>query len=831
MKNTTYIIILLVLFSNLGWAQVLQFNFEEETGVSTTIDSVSLVEFAIANHFNRPERIEGVKGNALRLDGWTTWIEKPNYQIPGITNKMTIELWYATEAFAAANGGLISKIGGGTGFSLEVDKFGKIIWAFHANGQFYVLISDQKIEKYKWNHIVATADLESKVAKIYVNGEEWATKNLGAHTVLTPATEPLYIGRQTNRIQFDQFVISASNGAIDELLIYNEILSSEDLINHYQLYANMVSELTIDPNIRHIGDHLRPKYHSMPNTAWANEPYGLTYFEDKYHLFFQKNPNGPYLNFMHWGHLSSPDLVNWTEEKITLAPDEMPGFDNFGTWSGTTIKDENGVPVIAYTGVDGAKAGIGMAFSQDNDLVNWEKYGQNPVIAKAPTILSNTDFRDPYIWKEGNVYYMIIGSGVPNNGGGILFLYRSENLTDWVELPFFYRDIISSRSGVFWEMPFFLPLNDNDYILGVTPTPQANQRAQVLYWIGKFENERFIPYNANPKKFELINENLLAPAIGMDKAERLTYIGIIPEDRSVADQVAAGWRQTFSIPRFIRLLEDGEIAHIPHPNLCRLRGEVTQILDKEINFNTFNNLPEIAGTQTELLFDIEASSDAKFSIEVYKNLDNLEKTAIEFDFSTNTISLNRLESSLSQTLEDKRTANYIFSPDNTLKVHIFLDHSTLEVFIDQLVVFSARVYPSRVESNKVDLKLTQGSVNIRQLDAWQLKSIGEELGMDVCEPMDLPNMLYTSIRDIHLSKLLFMITPNPSNGSISMDYLGTEILKNTKLQLLTTQGKLIRQEDYDLQPSSLQWYDLEKGLYLLKISAEEGSRTFKLLVN
>jgi sucrose-6-phosphate hydrolase SacC (GH32 family) len=811
------------------------FSFNDTSGAATTVDSVSLQQFTIANHFGRPERIAGVAGAALRLDGWSTWIEAPGYQLPGIGSEMTIEAWHATESFTAAAGGIVSQIGGGTGFSLEVGSFGQVIFAFHADGQFYVLATAQQLEKYRWNHVVATVELPGQLARIYVNGAVWAEQTLGNHQSLTPANVPLYIGRQTNNIEVAGFTTSALNGALDELRVYTTALDAGTVAARYAEHADAVPDLSIDPGVRHASDHLRPRYHAMPNTSWTNEGYGLIRHNGRYHFFFQKNPNGPYLHFMHWGHLSSPDLVNWTEEKIALAPSSSPGFDNFGVWSGTTTTDPTGKPVVLYTGVNGVKAAIGLAVPADDSLIRWQKSAANPVIAGAPAVPLNLDFRDPFIWQEDGVYYMIIGSGVQFNGGGILFLYRSTDLVDWEELPHFFYHNNPAQSGYFWEMPFLVPLGDGDYLLGVNPTPQPDQRAETLYWFGTIANHKFVPHHAAPKKFELINENLLAPALGVDEAGRHVYLGILPEDRAVADQIAAGWRHTFSLPRIVRPLTDTTLGHTPHPHLCRLRGDHAAVLDRQIQPGTEFNLPELSGTQTELRFQLHASADAVFYIDVYKHADEQERTSIRFDLAQNTVTLDRLHSSLAATLEDIRQAAYVFSPADTLLVTIFLDHSTLEVFLDNLVVFSARVYPAREESRLVDLVVDNGSVTVDRADAWQLAASGESAGTGVCEPGELPPALFSATSAVEPAPVgrpgSLRVSPNPAaHGSAVTVEVGPAGPDGAQLDFYTPAGQPVKSVALYAQRSTVRIDDLPAGLYLLRLSSANQVATARVVI-
>lgn len=422
-KISLLLIICLSFIHHARAQKVFYLPFNEQTGDAFATEAVSGRTFPVNNNFDRPERIGGVSGNALRFDGWSTWIEDEGVTIPEISAAMTIECWHATESFTAANSAIISQEDGSSGFTLEIEPYGKVVFIFWADGTRYVLVTESKLAKYQWNHIVATVDLATQRASLYVNGEVWKEIPLAIHTRMTLSTNKMYIGRDTDYQEFVGFPLTMINGAVDELSIYKNVLSALEVSDRYSAHAAEAVDLYIDPAVRYQGDHLRPQYHAMPNTSWTNECYGLMFHNGTYHLFFQKNPNGPYLYFMHWGHLTSPDLVSWKEEKIALSP--SPGFDSFGVWSGTTIKNATGTPVIFYTGVDGVKAGIGMAEATDGFLLEWKEAPENPVIESAPTDVKHRDFRDPFLWKYGDWYYMIVGSGLEFKGGGYLFTYKT----------------------------------------------------------------------------------------------------------------------------------------------------------------------------------------------------------------------------------------------------------------------------------------------------------------------------------------------------------------------------------------------------------------------
>jgi sucrose-6-phosphate hydrolase SacC (GH32 family) len=834
----TLAISVLVASQLLGQA-VVKFSFEEESTAAMALDSVSMQQYPVANHFGRPERIEGVIGNALRLDGYSTWITLLPFNASALSQQMSIEAWYATESFNYQPASIVSQQTSNAGFSLSVARFGNLVLEFYADEVHYQFTTQQSISKYAWHHIAATIDLEAAAAKIYVNGQLWLNEIIEPHTTLNlPASQALFIGRHANYEAQGGFPIMVLNGALDEVVVRSNILSASEILAHYQQHSNAVVDLTIDPHIRHAGDHLRPQYHPMPNTSWTNEPYGLTWYAGKYHLFFQKNPNAPQLFFMHWGHLSSGDLVNWTEEKMALAP--APGFDSFGIWSGTTIKNDAGVPQIFYTGVDGQKAGIGGASPQTDSLIRWNRYPENPLIPNPPPGYNHMDFRDPFVWKSDSLYYMIVGSGLQNNGGGILFTWRSVDLVNWQPIEPLYCSSNVALTGKFWEMPLFFPLNDTMYLLAVTPVPTPVKRAETIYWPGRWEDEIFTPLQQEPLPWELIQENFLSPAIGTDEQGRVAYTGIIPEQRPDAPQVEAGWRHTFSIPRVVRQLNDSLIGHYPHPNLCRLRKEATIIQNRLIEKNTTFNLPEFASTQAELEFYLVASDTSMFQIHLFKHQDEQEVTILSFDMINDRISLDRRQSTLGSGTQNVRTESYVYNPNDTIVLRVFLDHSVLEVFIDNLVVFSARIYPSRASSHLIDATVQKGTLKIISLHAWPLKSIGDVMGNEVCTPEFLPPAMFIDTVHPNSSAIPYLrgqsnlkLFPNPARRLINIQ-LTKPPAGQISVHIYNLSGEEVLRNNYHFNGNESMLTcplpKLKNGVYLVSLRQENLQSTARLVV-
>lgn len=290
---------------------------------------------------------------------------------------------------------------------------------------------------------------------------------------------------------------------------------------------------------------LRPVYHFLPpSNCWINDPNGLIQFNSKYHLFYQYNPNGvqpPYppnsKTGAHWGHATSDDLIFWDNLPIALFPEkEKP--DKNGCWSECAVND-NGVITLIYTGV--FPECICIARSEDG--INFKKYSNNPVIKFPPEGYELVGFRDPYVWKENKFWYMVVGSGIKSRGG-VVFLYRSEDLYHWDYLGILFET--GSEYGYMWECPNFFKLKDK-FVLIVSPIPLG----YPIYFIGKYRNNKFICENVG--KVDLYPFSFYAPQIFKDNRGKTLMFGWLRE--LVAQEIYEknGFAGVMSLPRILEL--------------------------------------------------------------------------------------------------------------------------------------------------------------------------------------------------------------------------------------------------------------------------------------
>lgn len=179
-------------------------------------------------------------------------------------------------------------------------------------------------------------------------------------------------------------------------------------------------------------------------------------------------------------------------------------------------------------------------------------------------------------------------------------------------------------------------------------------------------------------------------------------------------------------------------------------------------------------------------------------------------------------------------------PNDTVYVRIFIDRSTIEVFIDNLTVFSCRAYPSLESSNKIDAIAETGPLKIIEMNAWQLKSFGDTMSNDVCEPAFLPETFFEdTVKPGHSSvpeqgePTGLLIYPNPAQ-----DYIDVVANHNSggeaSIQIFNMLGECIRQFQLSANSSELIHRIVTKnfgeGMYFLRFSQEGLSTITRFLV-
>ena len=164
----------------------------------------------------------------------------------------------------------------------------------------------------------------------------------------------------------------------------------------------------------------RLKYHIMPPIGWMNDPNGLIYFENKYHLYYQFNPYDTDTGKMCWGHVVSDDLISYTDCGVAL----MHEAENEKAFSGGAIQTDGGITAYYTLHTEEGESKIEevyMSTSADGkEFTDSVKVFNN---AELPKNLSVIDFRDPCPVKIGDTYYVFVGGkDIAANRGVIVVL-------------------------------------------------------------------------------------------------------------------------------------------------------------------------------------------------------------------------------------------------------------------------------------------------------------------------------------------------------------------------------------------------------------------------
>lgn len=447
----------------------------------------------------------------------------------------------------------------------------------------------------------------------------------------------------------------------------------------------------------HKEDPLRPKYHFLPPSNWMNDPNGPIFYKEEYHLFYQYNPTGNQWGNIHWGHAKSKDLVYWEYLPIALSPSKEKGETH--CFSGCCVLD-NGRPIIIYTSVGPNKspstgAEQWLAFS-NVEMITWKKYEKNPIMTNSlHEKLEIHDWRDPFVWKEEDIWYLILGGHIKEPVQPIVLLYKSYNLYDWKYVgPLLIED---KSKGKNWECPNFFKLDEN-YILIVSP------HNRVIYSIGSYDNYQF-----KPNKWNILDYGKLfyATNVMKDKNNRIILWAWIKAKGS------KNWNGCLTLPRIISLSHNNNKLTFKFPSeLQKLRKSKYCIenikLDNQIIYNPFDTKDFCFEIQAELqLINLEI-----FYIKLTKNKSLRKEESIGFDLKTNNFWVGK----------DK--VHYIISSDDKLlKLHIYIDVSIIEVIINDHACITTQIIPKDNFANNLEIGTVNGSIMIRKLLIWNLKSI------------------------------------------------------------------------------------------------------------
>lgn len=459
-------------------------------------------------------------------------------------------------------------------------------------------------------------------------------------------------------------------------------------------------------------DHHRPRYHLSPPANWLNDPNGLVRWKGRYHVFYQYNPAGPFHDTIHWGHATSDDLVDWTDEPVALAP-SPDGPDREGCWSGCTV-DDGGVPTLLYTGGRDRRQLPCLATSDDPDLRAWQKDPDNPVIETPPEEFDAleteewvAEFRDHCVWREGDTWYHVIGSGHRQEAGTAL-LYAGEDLRRWEYVgTLLVGD--PDRHAAVWECPELLRFDDGDLL-------HVSDGDRVVYFVGEADLDE--PGFDVARSGVLDHGGFYAPQ-SLDDGGRYLLWGWLPEARGPPAQWDAGWSGALSLPRVVDLA-DGEVRQRPAPELRELRERRAVEDAFTLGAGERRTLP-VSGDALEIAAEVDLALADEFGLVVRESPAGSERTPVRY--TGDELVVERAHSSLDDAADAHEQRMPVPEGTDTLSLRAFVDGSIVELYADERRCLTSRIYPTRRDSDGVSVYARGGDVAVESLDVWHLRSV------------------------------------------------------------------------------------------------------------
>lgn len=338
----------------------------------------------------------------------------------------------------------------------------------------------------------------------------------------------------------------------------------------------------------------------------------------------------------------------------------------------------------------------------------WQK-ARDPILSSPPDALNVTGFRDPCLWREGDEWRMVLGSGVAGKGGAIL-LYRSTDLRHWTYLhpliegsPSTSKSVNPVDTGEMWECPDFFSLGDRHALL-------ISTMGRVFWKVGQYKDQRFLPEKEGTVDFGAY----YAARTMLDRDGNRILWGWIPETRPEKEHKAAGWAGVMSLPRVLTLAPDGTLRMAPSPAVETFRGELVQVRGPLDSAPAAKSLAamRIRNLAAELEVTFVPDANHPFSLELRSEADEPFATlAYRPEGTGGDLSINKTHAVLAA------------PAGQPLRLRLFVDGSVLELFANDTAAITERVYTAPQTPLKIAPRPRSA---VTEIAVWPMKPISSD---------------------------------------------------------------------------------------------------------
>ena len=501
------------------------------------------------------------------------------------------------------------------------------------------------------------------------------------------------------------------------------------------------------------GDRYRPQYHAIPPGMWMNEPHAAFYYNGYYHLFYQSNPNGPYWAQIRWSHWVSTDMVHWEYVKEAVVPTKDICPD--GVWTGGAVIGPDGTPWLVITAgtTTTTYSGQNIAFAhcadpEDPYLTEWV-VEDTVAIAQDTGIGERNQFRDPFIWKDDGIYYMMVGSGYDGRSGGAL-MFTSEDMRNWTYHGYVFQST-AEEAGIHWECVQLLPISTRDgsvqkYVFFLTPQYADDSRTvECYYWVGTFDkaSKKFIPdagFEAprlldygygiftGQTGFTYLTEEETQAGKTYEQGRTILFAIAQGKEPGTTHNYYSGWAHNASLPMELYLSDDGtSVSMEPIEELQTLRTGTAYASETPMSADEANAaIGELRGDSFEIRMTLSiGAASENYSAGLYvrynpytNSLNQTERTGIVF--GSGGVYIDRSQTSLYVTglINSHVWAN----TEKTFDVIVYMDRSMLEVYVNGVVSFTSGMYPKYEDSDYLRFFAQGCTLTVSDLTIYTLGS-------------------------------------------------------------------------------------------------------------
>lgn len=447
----------------------------------------------------------------------------------------------------------------------------------------------------------------------------------------------------------------------------------------------------------------------------VNDPNGLSYYDNKFHIFYQWNPFGCEHKTKHWGLVTTTDFVNFTKPKIMLKPDEW--FDKNGCYSGCGLVKDDELKLY-YTG---NVKGSNNERESYQCLATYHKDGtiekQGVIIEKQPYGYT-AHFRDPYIFMENEIYYMVLGTQ-NNELKGKVLIYKSKDAIKWNLLGELKTNM--QEFGYMWECPNIVKVSDDKYAFIFSPQGLENEELkyqnifQAGYVIGSLDLKEIELKNHSEFKELDMGFDFYAPQIFNHNNEKIMFGWVGMPDKDAEYQTSEyGWMYSLTIPRVLEY-KNNVLYQRPFKKIENLRqSEQDNIKNLICNDYKLN----LDSRCVEIMLNLEMS-ETNFTEIKFKFND--EYILLTYDKESQVCTINRNN----MCLGGKGIRKFKLEVKHELKLHMFIDNSVIEIYYQEGLEVTTLMYFPKEEQLEIQIK-NDSKVKINELCIWNLRSVKYE---------------------------------------------------------------------------------------------------------